>query len=63
MDGIERGWILASKDDVAYGVVLFLRMLVGSMPDWLKATLIATVAGLLLWSAVRRLRRRRATVR
>ncbi|MBW5482069.1 hypothetical protein [Streptomyces bambusae] len=64
MDSTDGSWILASKWDAGWdagmAVYLFIRMLVSSLPDWVKITLFTLVAGGAVWSAVQRLRQRRA---
>ncbi|WP_185921730.1 hypothetical protein [Streptomyces sp. WAC06614] len=55
--------MLASKWDMAFGFVMFLRVLFGSLPTWVKATLLGLVVCGLLWDGLRRVQQRRTRVR
>ncbi|MCP3757755.1 hypothetical protein ACFRJ1_32770 [Streptomyces sp. NPDC056773] len=63
MDGIGTDEVLASRWDGAYAVGLFLRALLGSLPDWVKVTVGGLVGAVLLWEVHRWWSRRRAAVR
>ncbi|MER6215830.1 hypothetical protein ACWC5F_20505 [Streptomyces sp. NPDC001272] len=63
MDGFGPGQTLASKWDAAYGVVVFVRVLLGSLPGWMKWIIGSLLAVVALYEGYRWWRRRETAVR
>ncbi|MFF4581226.1 hypothetical protein [Streptomyces sp. NPDC001389] len=63
MEAFGSGQTLASKWDAAYGVLMFVKVMLGSLPAWAKWILASLVAVLLLLEGYRWWRRRETAVR
>ncbi|MGW7104377.1 hypothetical protein [Streptomyces sp. NPDC054838] len=63
MDAIGTGQALASRWDAAYGVAVFARVLLGTLPAWAKWTIGSLLAAAALWEGFQWWRRRGTAVR
>lgn len=63
MDAFGAGQTLASKWDAAYGVLMFVKVMLGSLPAWAKWTVGSLVAVVIVLEGYRWWRRRETAVR
>ncbi|MFF4370105.1 hypothetical protein [Streptomyces sp. NPDC001594] len=63
MDAVGTGQVLASKGDAAHGVVMFLKVMVGSLPAWMKWVIGSLLAVAALCEGYRWWRGRETAVR
>ncbi|MEV7546483.1 hypothetical protein [Streptomyces sp. NPDC089915] len=63
MDAIGAGQVLASKWDAAYGVFMFVKVMAGSLPSWMKWVIGSLLAVVAVYEGYQWWRRRETAVR